>query len=273
MSTTVAETNTQRMIGLSDSDTDVSFTSIDYALFLRIDRGLRVFENGTEKGTFGSYSSGDVLSVERTGSTITYLKNGSVFYTSTVASTGDLHVDTSLWSSGATLNDIVIKGDNLTAGPTDFIASSANFEVQTLFIPLIITLDDTALTVGETATVTFTFGEAVTGFDNSDITVEGGTLSAVTSADGGITFTATFTPTADINDTTNLIKVGYDWTYVSSGNAPAVEQVNAAFTTVAPVGVTVTGNSITKTATAIAGLMQAPSRIKSSLQMALCRLR
>ena len=47
---------------------------------------------------------------------------------------------------------------------------------------------------------------------------------------------------------TNLIKVGYDWTYVSSGNAPAVEQVNAAFTTVAPVGVTVTGNSITKTA-------------------------
>ncbi len=61
-------------------------------------------------------------------------------------------------------------------------------------------------------------------------------------------WTATFTPTADINDATNLIKVGYDWTYVSSGNAPAVEQVNAAFTTVAPVGVTVTGNSITKTA-------------------------
>ena len=72
----------------------------------------------------------------------------------------------------------------------------------------------------------------------------------MTSADDGITFTATFTPTADISDATNLIKVGYDWTYVSSGNAPAVEQVNAAFTTVAPVGVTVTGNSITKTAAA-----------------------
>ena len=34
-------------------------------------------------------------------------------------------------TTGATLNDIVIKGDNLTAGATDFIASSANFEVQT----------------------------------------------------------------------------------------------------------------------------------------------
>ncbi len=53
--------------------------------------------------------------------------------------------------------------------------------------PLTITLDDTALAAGETATVTFTFNEAVTGFDNSDITVEGGTLSAVTSADDGIT--------------------------------------------------------------------------------------
>ncbi len=84
------------------------------------------------RGTFGTYSSGDVLSVQRTGSTITYLKNGSVFYTSTVASTGDLHVDTSLNTTGATLNDIVIKGDNLTAGATDFIASSANFSVNTV---------------------------------------------------------------------------------------------------------------------------------------------
>ncbi len=63
-------------------------------------------------------------------------------------------------------------------------------------------------------------------------------------------WTATFTPTADISDTTNIISVDFGWTYVSSGNAPAVEQVNAAFTTVAPVGVTVAGNSITKTAAA-----------------------
>ncbi len=90
-----------------------------------------VFENGATRGRSVAYATGDVLSVERTGSTITYLKNGSVFYTSTVASTGDLHVDTSLYTTGATLNDIVIKGDNLTAGATDFIASSANFSVDT----------------------------------------------------------------------------------------------------------------------------------------------
>ncbi len=200
VSTTVAETNTARTIGLSDIDTNLLYSSIDYALRLRSDGSLSVYENGDNRGWFGTYSSGDVLSVERTGSTITYLKNGSVFYTSTVASTGDLHVDTSLSSEGATLNDIVIKGDNLTAGATDFTANSANFSVDTVTPPLTITLDDTALAAGETATVTFTFNDAVTGFDNSDITVEGGTLSAVTSADDGITWTATFTPTADISD-------------------------------------------------------------------------
>ncbi len=36
-----------------------------------------------------------------------------------------------MYTTGATLNDIVIKGDNLTAGATDFIASSANFSVDT----------------------------------------------------------------------------------------------------------------------------------------------
>ncbi len=95
VATTVAETNTQRMIGLSDSDTNVNFTR----LITRLSDGngaLEVYENGISKGAFGSYATGDVLSVQRTGSTITYLKNGSVFYTSTVASTGDLHVDTSL---------------------------------------------------------------------------------------------------------------------------------------------------------------------------------
>ncbi|WP_235663762.1 Ig-like domain-containing protein, partial [Pseudomonas amygdali] len=38
-----------------------------------------------------------------------------------------------------------------------------------------------------------------------DLTVENGTLSAVSSSDGGITWTATFTPTANVTDASNLI--------------------------------------------------------------------
>ncbi|NNK28961.1 MAG: LamG domain-containing protein, partial [Flavobacteriaceae bacterium] len=41
-----------------------------------------------------------------------------------------------------------------------------------------IMLDDTDLSAGETATVTITFSEAVTGFDNDDLTVPNGTLTA-----------------------------------------------------------------------------------------------
>ncbi|MBL8107959.1 MAG: hypothetical protein JNJ72_20490, partial [Anaerolineales bacterium] len=63
-----------------------------------------------------------------------------------------------------------------------------------------ITLADTALTVGETSLVTVTFSEAVTGFSNADLTVPNGTLTAVGSGDGGITWTATYTPTAGVTD-------------------------------------------------------------------------
>ncbi|GGX13203.1 T9SS C-terminal target domain-containing protein [Aquimarina muelleri] len=68
-----------------------------------------------------------------------------------------------------------------------------------------ITISDDTLIIGETAVVTITFSEAVTGFDNTDLTIPNGTLSTLTSTDGNITFEATFTPTIDIEDNTNII--------------------------------------------------------------------
>uniref|UniRef100_UPI0002375387 Ig-like domain-containing protein n=1 Tax=Verminephrobacter aporrectodeae TaxID=1110389 RepID=UPI0002375387 len=61
---------------------------------------------------------------------------------------------------------------------------------------------DKTLTAGETATLTFVFNEAVTGFnansiifytDTTDTGVNGGTVSNVVSTDGGTTWTATLT--------------------------------------------------------------------------------
>jgi hypothetical protein len=68
-----------------------------------------------------------------------------------------------------------------------------------------IAISDTALKIGDTATVTFTFTEAVTGFDSADLTVPNGSIPSVTSGDGGITWTGTLTPTASIEDASNLI--------------------------------------------------------------------
>ncbi|MCX6720409.1 MAG: DUF5011 domain-containing protein [Candidatus Staskawiczbacteria bacterium] len=64
---------------------------------------------------------------------------------------------------------------------------------------LSIVMDDTDFKIGDTAQVDITFSEAVTGFDNSDITtIDNGTLTPVSSSDGGVTWSAVFTPTNDI---------------------------------------------------------------------------
>ena len=74
----------------------------------------------------------------------------------------------------------------------------------------IITMSDTALTVGETSTVTIAFSEAVKGFSLADLTAQNGTLSALTTTDN-ITWTATFTPTTNITATAQTIALGTNY--------------------------------------------------------------
>jgi len=98
--------------------------------------------------------------------------------------------------------------------------SSANYTVDTVVPTATIVVADSALRVGETSLVTITFSEAVTGFSNADLTLANGTLSAVSSSDGGITWTATFTPTSNITDSSNLITLDNSGVVgASSGNA------------------------------------------------------
>jgi len=64
-----------------------------------------------------------------------------------------------------------------------------------------ITPSTAALRVNETALVTFIFNEEVTGFTNDDLTVTGGTLSAVSATPNPMVWTATFTPTEGLEGT------------------------------------------------------------------------
>jgi hypothetical protein len=99
------------------------------------------------------------------------------------------------------------------------ITNSANYAVQTEVPTATIVVADTALKAGETSAVTITFSEAVSGFTNADLTIANGTLSNVTSSDGGITWTATFTPNANITDTSNLITLDNSGVANASGNS------------------------------------------------------
>ena len=84
---------------------------------------------------------------------------------------------------------------------------SGNYAVDTVRPALAsaITISDTALKIGDTATVTFTFTEAVTGFDTADLTAPDGVLSNLASSDGGFTWTATLTPNASATASSNVI--------------------------------------------------------------------
>lgn len=53
-----------------------------------------------------SYTENDILSIKRTGATITYLKNNAVLYTSTVSSAGQLFIDISLHDIDSEVYDV-----------------------------------------------------------------------------------------------------------------------------------------------------------------------
>ena len=102
---TALETNSYRMFGLSDSNPDSNFQSIDHAVYLMVNGTVSVYENGLHRGYFGPYQVGDVFRVQRTESNVTYLKNGTVFYSSQIASTNEVHMDVSIYTPGGTVGN------------------------------------------------------------------------------------------------------------------------------------------------------------------------
>ena len=86
-------------------------------------------------------------------------------------------------------------------GNSDYIAPTAS-----------VAITDANLSDSDNSSdVTITFSEAVTGFSNADVTVVGGTLSALSSSDGGVTWTGTFTA-ADGVETSGSVTVTGSYT-------------------------------------------------------------
>ena len=97
------------------------------------------------------------------------------------------------------------------------------------------TISDSLLTVGETATVDLVFSEAVFGFASAaDIADPSGTLAAMTSSDN-ITWTGTFTPTANTEEASNTLSLATSWTDLAGNGGPSETTPNYAIDTLAPV--------------------------------------
>src|SRR5262249_55337227 len=82
METTVSEVNKDRMIGLSNGDTDQNYPDIDYAFYLGSNGILYVYEAGASKANLSWYGGGDRLRIAVYYGVVYYLKNGTVVYTS-----------------------------------------------------------------------------------------------------------------------------------------------------------------------------------------------
>lgn len=104
---TATETSTYRLCGLSKGDADLTQGDIDFAVYLYAGT-VYVYEAGGSVGAFGTFATGDRFRVEAGPVSVRYLKNGSVFYTSTKAPAFPLLVDTALYSNGATLTNVRI---------------------------------------------------------------------------------------------------------------------------------------------------------------------
>ena len=98
-----------RIAGLSNGDTNQDYTDIDFAILLRPDTSVAIYEAGIFRGNFGTYVAGDRFCVEVQAGTVRYLKNGALFYTSTLHPVAALRVDTGLNGANATLYNIIFR--------------------------------------------------------------------------------------------------------------------------------------------------------------------
>ena len=96
------------MVGLSSTNINSHYNTIDYAVYMYWSKRLLIYEKGVIKGEFGTFKKNDVFRVERIGNTIYYKKNGVTFYTSKTASSGSLLGDVSIYEPNSIIKDFKI---------------------------------------------------------------------------------------------------------------------------------------------------------------------
>ena len=107
---TTGEATAAKIAGLSNGNGGADDADIDFAVRLSDAGRVAVFEGGVSRGGFGTYAAGDVFRIEVAGSVVTYAKDGVVFYTSALAPSFPLLVDTSLRTPGATITKVAFEG-------------------------------------------------------------------------------------------------------------------------------------------------------------------
>ncbi|MDF2456816.1 MAG: large protein, partial [Cytophagaceae bacterium] len=123
MQFTCSEVNKSRMVGLSTTNANSNFTSIQYAFYLTNSGLLAIYESGTSRGSFGAYATNDILKIAVQAGVVKYYKNSNLLYTSIVPPTLPLIVDVSILNIGATISNVIVS--NLNTGNFTAVATNA----------------------------------------------------------------------------------------------------------------------------------------------------
>jgi Ca2+-binding RTX toxin-like protein len=186
--------------GAGGSSASISFDTLAPTLAISSDKGtLKAGETATILFSFSEIPS------EFDASDIT-TSGGSL---SALSSTADPKVFSALFTptagSSGTASIAVASGSYTdAAGNSGAGGSSASISFDTLAPTLAISSDKGTLKAGETATILFSFSEIPSGFDASDITTSGGSLSALSTTADPQVFSALFTPTPGAAGTASI---------------------------------------------------------------------
>ncbi|NYE62897.1 hypothetical protein FHW58_004119 [Duganella sp. 1224] len=127
------------------------------------------------------------------------------------------------WSlSGQTLSGSDTLKVRVTDGAGNHgLVSSFAYVLDTTAPTASISSNASALKAGETATITFTFSEAPSGFDLGDISATNGVLSNLSATANPLVYSATYTPLANVNGVTDNITLTAGGYTDKAGNAGA----------------------------------------------------
>jgi hypothetical protein len=229
---------------------------------------VKIGETATVTFTFSEAPTGFVVGdITTTGGTLSgfAVTGNPLVYTATFTPTASL-------ASGNASITVASGAYTDAAGNTGGAGTTPAISIDTVAPTLAITSNVSAVKIGETATVTFTFSEAPTGFVAGDITTTGGTLSGFAVTGNPLVYTATFTPTpnqASGNASITVASASYTDAAGNTGGAGATPAISidtvAPTTPVLALGTGVTGGATSTESTQNTGVVTVSGETGSTI--------
>jgi hypothetical protein len=107
---TASEETIARMLGLSTTNANSSWSSINYAIYLQSNREFNIRESGSgSKIAQQRFYTGDKFRIAVENGVVHYYHNSALVYTSAVPPTLPLRVDLSIYSQNGTFKDVIVR--------------------------------------------------------------------------------------------------------------------------------------------------------------------